>query len=382
MKVCPNLNVTNIVVRSSMRISRTYTSTGQEFLNAEKWIDDVIARIDSKWSDVQKLAFIDYSIGKRVSYSPDFDTEVENKDDQRALWKIIDSGYGTCVGIAQIEQYILSKEGIESELIGTGSHCYLKVNGIDIPKGDGTNVVGDTLVDPTWNLASNRYDAYPNHFCKSYEEIRKFDILQDGTDKECHKNDEELKDVETIEMEEDVVREVYKSIGLTNEDKTFPISSMMKKSDEIAKSNIKLEEKLKQELDIVKEFHPDFATCQNSSISIIAGNILNHKEMEFDKIVANRVYKRDDKDKKSVMYIWAVMGNKEAFYVADPDLSEFIPMDRQDFVDKYECYQNDLDKSRGIRPWDSLQKEKEEDLNRSSGKVLASQGIEQEGDGR
>ncbi len=373
-EICPNA-----VVADNLRLSN---STTKEFLEAEKWIDSVLKQINSKWKDVQKLAFIDHAIGKKVSYSPDFGTEAEEAGDQRALWKIIDSGYGVCNGIAQIEQYMLGMVGIKSELVSSKRHAYLKVKDIEIPRKDGTIVRGDTAMDPTWNLTSNRYDAFPNHFCRSYEEIRKFDILDDGTDRGSHKNDEAFKDG-SIEIEDSVVRQIYRSIGLAKENGHFPIEDMMTESDKIAKEDISLGQKLGKQLELIKRMHPDFARCQNSSMSIIAGNLLSHEEMSFRKAVASRVYEKGDPKRSAIMYVWADLGDdKEAFYIANPKTNEFIQMDRETFVDRYECYDKDLEEAEGVRPWDSLKKEKEIELERSSGKIVSDPAEEDKGDER
>ena len=167
-RICPNLRVEDNIHYMS--------STASEFLEGEEWIKDVIDNIQEDWSDLQKIAYIDYRIGKKISYTPDFNTEVSNDGAARALWKIIASGYGVCNGIAQIEQYMLNRVGIESEIVSAATHAFLKVNNIEIPRADGTTIVGDTLVDPTWNLMAHRYNGKPNLFARNYEEIRKFDI--------------------------------------------------------------------------------------------------------------------------------------------------------------------------------------------------------------
>ena len=360
-KICPNAKVHD-------KLDLTYSTTS-EFINSEKWIKEVIDAIPPNWSDVQKIAYIDNKIGKKVSYTPDFDTEVSDDFSARALWRIIDSGYGVCNGIAQLEQYMLKHVGIEAEMVKSKTHSFLKVKNINIPKKDGTYVNGDSILDPTWNLTSHRYDAYPNLFLRSYEEIRKFDILSDGTDKACHKNDE-LSTTSTIEIEEEVLRDVYKSIGLAKENGNFPITDMMKVSDEIARKDVPLEQKLSEQLKLLQEMHPDFYKCQDSTISILAGNILDHPEMDFEKIVVNRVYNRNDENKKPLVYIYCEMENeKNVFYVAEPAIGEFIKLNKQNFIENYECYEEDMKKTQGLRPWEKGAIDVEKDLNQTSGKV-------------
>lgn len=95
IKICDNLGLSY--------------STVQEYINAEMWIASVFKEMDENWSSIQKIAYIDNAIGKKISYSPDFDTEFFNPNDSRTLWKIIDSGYGVCNGIAQVEKYMLGQ---------------------------------------------------------------------------------------------------------------------------------------------------------------------------------------------------------------------------------------------------------------------------------
>lgn len=99
--ICPNISITDNIGLTP--------STAEEYKRAEMWIDKVIDGMNPNWTDIQKVAYIDNQIGQKISYTPDFDTEVCNLENARALWRIIDSGYGVCNGIAQVEQYILGK---------------------------------------------------------------------------------------------------------------------------------------------------------------------------------------------------------------------------------------------------------------------------------
>lgn len=101
--ICPDMEVL-----SSMDIVM-YSSRASEYKVAIEWIDSVINSLEPNYTDAQKLAVIDNAIGKRISYSADFDTEVFNESNCRAMWKIIESGYGVCNGISRVEQYLLSK---------------------------------------------------------------------------------------------------------------------------------------------------------------------------------------------------------------------------------------------------------------------------------
>lgn len=352
-------------------------STVEEYKSGEKWIEKVLQGIDEKWNDIQKVAYIDNAIGKKISYSPDFDTEAFDIGDARALWKIIDSGYGVCNGISQVEKYIFDRVGIESEMISSGNHAFLKLKNIELPNIDGTKSVGDTILDPTWNLASHRYNALPNLFCKSYEEIRKQDIRSDGTDANCHKNDEELSNV-TLELDEQSLRAIYTSIGLADEEGSFPIKDLMDKSKMIDNYHLPQEESVKKQLELLEEYYPEFATCQNSTIDVLKDVILNQENLKFNKCVVNRVYEREDENKRAVLYVYIDLpevGKK--FYIADKEKGKFLDIPQKEFEEKFECYERDIGKLQGHRPWEDVEVKKElEDLTQSSGRVVASEGDE------
>ncbi len=361
-KHCPNISI-----RDNIGLG---DSTFEEYREGQAWIDQVLSQVNPEWSDIQKCAFIDNAIGKRISYSPDFGTEVEDMEGERALWHIISTGKGVCNGIAQIEQYMLKDVGIESMIISSGSHAFLKLEGVDIPQPDGSTIKGDTVLDGTWNLASQRYGAYPNNFFRSYEEIRKHDILPDGTDKKCHKNDELLSSC-THDIDEQVLRKAFTSVGLAFENGFFPISKLVEASDKIAQDDsISFGEKMEMELRLLAQRHPDFSECLNSSSTIITDIVLDHKEMPFEKIVADRVYDKEDKTKRPVLYVYGKSGSEEYFYTAEDGAKEFTRYDRDQFIEKYECYDKDLAKSKGIRPWEQGAQEVKKDLAQSSGKVL------------
>ncbi len=67
-KICPQMNISD-----DLGISE---SSVEEYLNGEKWINQVVQALNPEWSNIEKVAFIDNAIGKKISYSPDFKTEV------------------------------------------------------------------------------------------------------------------------------------------------------------------------------------------------------------------------------------------------------------------------------------------------------------------
>lgn len=362
--ICPDINIDNDLSIGS--------STVTEYKNAELWIANILETISSEWSDIQKIAFIDNAIGKKISYSPDFDTEVSDLGAARALWKIIDSGYGVCNGIAEVEQYILNKVKIESQIISGQNHAFLKINNLEIADLNGNIVKGNTVLDPTWNLNAHRYGAKPENFCRSYEEIRKHDIRKNGEDSNIHKNDENLIDA-TLNLDEQTLRQIYKSIGIADIEGNFPVKKLIELSKKIDDLELPVYESLKQQLTLLQNYQPDFATCQHPTQAILQGVILNNKNLKFNKCIVDRVYDRNDENKEPVIYIYIDVPNEEKkLYYIDRSINEFIESDQNTFIEKFEFYEMDLEKNNGLRPWEIKEIENiEEDLTRSSGKIVA-----------
>lgn len=365
VEICPEMGI-NDEESDKVLECKGSGSTVQEFINAEKWITEVLSNVKEEWSDVQKIAYIDNCIGKKISYTPDFDTEVYDDVSARALWKIIDKGYGVCNGIAQVEQYILKHIGIESEIMCSQYHAFLKIPNIEIPRENGTIVKGDSLIDPTRNSASHKYNAMPTLFLVSYDQIREFDKYG-KFDTGWHKVEDETNLDNTIGLEEIALQKIYRSIGLTKEDGVFYVHDMFNESKKIAKQDIILEEKISQQLELLARVQPDFSKFQNSTIAILEA-ILDHPEMDFEKIEINRVYNKNKENKIPSIYVYCDTGeDNEFFYVAEPGDQKFSYMCKEDFIQNYECYDKDIEKMGGKRPWEECAKKIQKDLSKSSG---------------
>lgn len=248
----------------------------------------------------------------------------------------------------------------------------MKIRNIELPLANGEKVRGNTIVDPTWNLAAQRFGAKPDNFCKSYEEIRKNDVV-DGKDHECHKNDEQLQDC-TLSLDDASLRKLYTSVGLTDEKGNFPIIELMAKSnllDELFANE--LGKNIEKQLLLLAKECPDFASCQNSTSKILESVFMNNKNLKYDRCVIDRVFEREDKAKRPVLYVYIESEELgKQFYFADKSEKQFIPMTQEEFEERFECYELDLRESNGVRPWEENAQEKgQEDLSRSSGKIVA-----------
>ena len=365
-QICPNAKIIDDMVIG--------VSTGEEYIKGEQWANSVLEGIQPEWTDVQKLAYIDTMIGKRVSYAPETGTEAEDTDGSRALWKIISKGYGVCNGIAQVEQYLLGRVGIEAEEVSTGKHSFVKVKNIQIPTKNGI-VQGDTLVDPTWNLTASRFGAFPRHFCKSYEELRKVDFDDNGIDYQCHKN-EELEKATTIDMDETTLREVYKSIGITDKEGNFPIGEYIEQAEQINRTSTDIQSNINRKYALLKKWCPEFATCQNSTIDALRDILFQTDEnFDFKRCIASRVYDREDQEKQAVLYVYMDTEDLgKQFFYADKQAGEFMQLSQEEFERKFECYEADMEKLPGHkRPWETAEVIEEKKEN-SSGNVVAEEG--------
>ena len=364
-EICPEINIYDD--------TKILTSTLEEYKNTESWIESVLQGINPEWTDIQKIAYIDNEIGKKIKYSPDIDTEVYNYKDAQNVWKIVNLEIGICLGISKLEKYMLSKIGIEAEVVLSKDHAFLKLKNIELPTADGGTAKGDTILDPTWNLAAHRYGAEPKNFCRSYEEIRKNDIRKyDGKDFECHKNDKDCASA-TLDLDERSLREIYTSIGVADKDGNFPIKKLIDKSKIIDDFNFPAEESIKKQFLLLADYYPEFATCQEETTSILKGIILNGKNLNFNRCLVNMVYERADKEKRPVLYVYVDLpevGRK--FYFADKDTKMFVELSQEQFETTFECYEKDMEKLEGHRPWEDIEeKEILKDLNTSSGTVIA-----------
>lgn len=340
--ICPNLQVIsklNDVVEN--------ISTASEYKEAEKWINSIIDNLNPEYSKAQKMAIIDNAIGKKISYSPDYDTEVFHSGDCRALWKIISSGYGVCNGIAKVEQYILNRVGIQSQIISSGTHAFLKIEDIELPLANGEIAKGNTILDPTWNLTAHRFGGKPDNFCINYEQARKNDIDIEGKDHNCHKNDEKLQDA-TLNLDEQSLRGLFTSVGLANREGQFPIKALIEKSELVDEFYANQpEQNINKQFSLLMQTCPEFATCQNSSMSILSGVLLNNDNLKYNRCVVNRVYNRADKEKRPIMFVYVdsnELGKK--FYFASKDEGKFVTLEQEEFTNKFECYEEDLRKNK------------------------------------
>lgn len=354
-QICPNMKID---ADSDLRISSV-----EEFLKAEEWFASVLSGIQEDWTDIQKLAYIDYSIGEKISYTPEYQTEVwvedsELFDGSKSMNSVVNSEYGVCIGISKVEVYLLKRLGIDCEIIHTQNHAYVKVKDIDIPTKDGV-VKGNTLVDPTWNLTAGRYKLRPGLFGKNYEQMRKIDIVN-GHDTRCHKNDK-LDNENLIGMNDEEVKAVFASIGYVRADGYFYGKELMDMVALVDEKSDNIIDCIEGRLVAISEYCPEFAGCIDSTSSILESIVFKETEgFQYEKCIINRVYKKSDGEKRANLFIYfELRDGKTIFYVADKDNGEFIKMTQLEFEQQYECYDTDKEKNNGKKYWEMNEKNTE-----------------------
>lgn len=353
-------------------------STVNEYKNSELWIESILHKMPSNWTDIQKVAYIDNEVGKKINYSPDFYTEVFDEGGARALWKIINSGYGVCNGIAQVEQYILAKAGIDAQIVSGEGHAFLKLKNIELPNKEGKYVKGNTILDPTWNLTAQKYGGMPNYFCKSYKKIKKMDNDMDTL---SHKNDEELSDA-TLNLDEQNLRQIYSSIGIANENGEFPIKDLKEISKILYLTELPMEECIKKQFLLLHKYYPEFATCINSTMSVLENILLNNENLTFNDCVVNRVYERQDKQKRAVLYVYINLPESgKKFFYADKNEKQFIELSQSEFEEKFECYEmymkENMEEYNCKRPWELTIKEQEiKRIDKTPNELVAKEGVD------
>lgn len=332
-----------------------YTNTFEDFKKGEEVVDEILSGINADWTDIQKLAYVDNQIGTYINYSPEInsDAKYDTKEKQK-LWKTLANREGVCAGIVQAEQYILYRVGVKSKEIFSKNHAFLLVKDIDIPQKDGTIIKGDTINDPTWNMEQQKFLSMPKQFGKSYDEIRKLDIEKNGIDNKTHKavnivdisietaTKEEIN--QAINLDENSLRKVYSSIGIANENGKFPLESWKKYIKFILKNAKTYSEKMEVIFRSLKGINTNFIKAQSETSSFLK-KIMSDKELFPNlKYASNRVYDKNDVNKKPLLYVYLGNDEEEEFYVANKDKTKMVKKSKKEFLDNYCRYKNDKQK--------------------------------------
>ena len=348
-EMCPNMKVYDGI---DGIVTESFYSSVQEYLIGEEWIESVLKKINLKAKDIQKVVEIDYLIGQKMSYAPEEQTECEDEEATRALWKSIVSGYGVCVAMAKIENYMFRRIGLKSKVVESSNHAFVKLEDIEIPIEEEQKVIvkrGNTIVDLTWNLSDYAIGALPNMLGKSYQEIRREDIVK-GKDTMSHKNDQELADA-TLSLELSILRSIYESSKVVDLEKMNKGKKLFLDSIEIWKLKESPEIKTKKILQLVQNFESEISRHQQE---ISRGLTIFLHGIDFRRSVVDRVYDKLDKEKKPVLYVYMDFPQEgKKFFYLDGEKNLFIEMSQKEFEEKFESYEYDIENNNGLRMWES-----------------------------
>lgn len=341
-KVCPKIQIVSDI------LGIFCGQNIESYVNAEKWIDSIIDTIDPNMSDVQKIYIIDEAIGKKISYSPVWGKENEDTIVVRQLWNVINSGYGVCNGIAEVENYMLNKIGIESEMIYTKRHTFLKIKNLNV---DGKNV-GNSILDPTWNLSENRVGDRPEWFLVSNDMAQIFD--SNGH----HKNNEKLQDA-NYHLDKNTMEKELKGIGRVDKDGKFPFEKKLEALDEFYEKNDDPNQLILACLKTVQDNVSDFINCQETTKSLLSWtlNRLINKDSEKLKVREGtqvvEVYKKGDETKSPINLVQIVKENGDVFFsYGDKETNSFVVTNEEWISKNFSSYDVDKEKNNGREIWD------------------------------
>ena len=303
----------------------------KDFITGEKIIEDVISQINPDWSVKQKLAFLHYKMGELISYVPDFDNRVLNLgsrvgNNARNAWTSLIDGKSICTGVTYIERTILSRLGIETEVLRGKTHAYM------LTKTDEGNII----TDATWDLSKSLYKAIPDHFGVTYEEL----IRRENGLSNSHKLDIPPENV--IEITEKELRELYRSIGIVGDDLKFPLPLFQKIEELNSKKFASKEEKLNAFFSMFTQYFSKEATHLQETRSILEFALLD-LGFSSESIKSKYVYSSDDINYETPQLVFHISSDnlQNSVRILNLEEMQFDKISLKDFDIKYQVHYMD-----------------------------------------
>lgn len=329
-------------------------ATREDFLQGEEIIEKIVKEIQPNWTKKQIVAYVHYKIGELISYVPDFNfngmfVNSANSKDTRNIWKSLINGKSVCNGITSISRNILSRIGVSTRELSSGTHSFLLAETEE----------GNIITDPTWDLKNTLYGARPMYFGKTYEQLRE----QEEGLSNAHKLEYPPENV--IEISEEELREIYYTLGYAREDRTFifPILDRVSEIKENRYENTK--ERLNAFFEMfTKEFSKE-ATHLSETRTILE-SCLYELGVEPRDLHTKFIYKKEDNDCNNP-YLSLLINDEQQreqlVYCLDLDIMQFRSMAVTELDNKYKIH--DLDTanpfwkkylSKDVRETDEFQK--------------------------
>lgn len=307
-------------------------ATKEEFLEGEKIIQEIVEEIEPSWSEKQKVAFVHYKIGKLISYVPDFNfsgrfVNSPISSNTRNIWKSVVDGKSVCNGIVSITRNILSRAGVHTRELSSGTHSFLLAETEE----------GNIITDPTWDLKNSLYGARPMYFGKTYEQLRE----QEEGLSNAHKLETPPENV--IEIPEQELREIYHSLGYTKEDRTFIFPILDKVTEVKSHRYENTVEKLNAFFTMFNSEFPKEAMHLSETRTILE-SCLYELGIEPKNLITKFIY--DKKDRKCQSPYLSLLINSEQeeqqmVYYLDSETMQFRNIKLNELGDKYKTHNLD-----------------------------------------
>ncbi len=306
-----------------------FNCTKEEFFKGENIIESVISEMDPNWNTKQKLAFVHYKMGKLVTYHADYNSYKvppmpESIPASRNIWKALSDGISVCNGVTEIERTMLSRVGVKTQELKSGTHVFL------LTETDEGNIMSDA----TWDLAYTKFGCRPQYLGLSYEKFRE----KDGGLTNAHKLDSVPENVITLSNDE--VTDIYDSLGFLNSEKKFD-TPIMKILSEIKEKYPDLNKRVSEAFTSFGEHFPNEMSSL-SEIQHMMSYVAQWTGMNYDKLKSNYIYRSEDSEFKKPGLVFRIDGkdNNTFFKILDSGTSAFRDITEEELCDQYRLHIN------------------------------------------
>lgn len=306
-----------------------FDCTKDEFYNGEKIIESVISEMDPNWNAKQKLAFVHYKMGELVTYYPDYNSQAvppasDSIPATRNIWKALSDGVSVCNGITEIERSILSRVGVETQNLSSGTHSFL------LTKTDEGNIISDA----TWDLVFTKFKCRPQFLGLSYEQIRK----KDGILSNAHKLKSIPENVISLSREEIV--ELYNSMGFLGNKKDFKTPVLQILSD-LKNEYPDLNERISAAFTSLGNTFPNNMSSL-SEVQQMMSYIVQWLGMNYNDFKTTYIYQSGDKKFEKTNLLFRLDGEDDQtfFKILDPETRAFRDITEKELVEQYRLHIN------------------------------------------
>lgn len=304
--------------------------TKEEFFAAENIIEGLVDQMDPNWSAKQKLAFVHFKVGELVTYMADYPSNSKPPTTQylantRNIWKSLTSGITVCNGITYIQRAILSRAGVTTKELSSGTHTFMLTETED----------GDIITDATWDLEYTAFECKPQYFGKTYEELRE----KDGKNSNAHKLEDLPQNVISISDEE--LRDIYHSIGIIGKDGKFNSKVNEIVTEMRGKEFSSQEERTKRVWELIEEKLGDKFWHIEECKSMFE-NCLRWHGVNLENVTSQYVYDLTDDEFMSPKLVVTIKGDNNTFItkIIDPNGNRVLDISAESLHTGYRYHKN------------------------------------------